>query len=230
MNVMRNYVYVIIFCAILTIAFLLIPFPLKIFSNPSESMLPTLEPGKNILVFKLSFGNKTPQTNSKLYLGSNLERGDIVVFRYPLDESQYYVKRLIGLPGDRISYMGKHLGVNGKKLGLSKGEIFKSSTRNSAVNYKKGCAKLNAKCQVLIETIEQISYTIMIDPEVLNSISGEITVPESKYFVMGDNRDYSSDSRLWGFVSDRNIIGKAIFTGNNDFSLDSISEMLNHLF
>jgi len=166
------------------------------FKIPSGSMLPTLEVGDFILVNKFSYGIRSPIGYSKLIDLGAPKRGDVIVFRYPEDPSIDYIKRVIGLPGDRITYKGHKLYVNGEYI---KTDLVSDYEKDRNFFY-------------LVENLPTISHHILINkggtfiPEV-----EDLSVPADKYFVMGDNRDNSRDSRYWGFVPDSYLKGRAFF-------------------
>lgn len=187
---------------------------LEPFKIPSGSMIPTLLVGDYIFVNKFAYGFKVPFTDmigdapKILIEREGPKRGDVIVFRYPLDESIHYIKRVIGLPGDRIELKQKILYINGNPV---KRDAVTAEDRESLL---KGLdnAKYNIdKLAVSREHVDDHNFTMMIDQsEYMRENFGPITVPDTHYFVMGDNRDYSSDSRYWGFVPYKNIKGQAV--------------------
>jgi signal peptidase I len=199
--------------------FVLRSFLFEPFKIPSGSMIPTLLIGDLILVNKFTYGVRLPVVNTKLTEGTPPQRGDVMVFRYPPKPSLDYIKRVVGVPGDEVAYLNKQLTVNGKpvpKKALP--EFFDEDTMAYFKQFE--------------ETIGQKSYRILNDdsrpafiPGVENfplrqncrySVEGVVCkVPEGHYFMMGDNRDNSLDSRYWGFVPDRNIVGRAFFIWMN---------------
>ena len=195
---------------------------------PSSAMLPTLAVGDFILVSKSSYGIRLPIIDKKIIELGKPQRGDVVVFRYPIDPSIDYVKRVVGLPGDYITYKNKRLSINGKEFGYqlegdyaySKiGErLFLKRYRESMGTYSHDILLFENEPAIRVEALNN-SY-----PDRKNctySADGfSCTVPSGKYFMMGDNRDDSSDSRYWGFVPEQNLIGKVIVIWMNfkDFS------------
>ena len=171
--------------------------------------MPTLLVGDFILVNKFAYGLRAPVWHYRITEGDRPERGDVIVFRFPNDESQDYIKRVIGLPGDHISYYNRRLSVNGKALEIETDRVYEGLGDANGMYNASGCDRANAQCQVYVEHIGDISYTVMTNPSSTYSVNGEIFVPEDHYFVMGDNRDHSNDSRLWGFVPEKNLVGKA---------------------
>ena len=183
------------FFPVLFIVFFLRSFLVEPFQIPSGSMIPTLEVGDFILVNKFAYGVRAPVLNTEIIPIGKPERGDVMVFFPPHQPETYYIKRVIGLPGDHISYNNHVLTINGKVI------------------EEKLVAELPAGAPVLRmvkETIDDKEFTAYkhIHPSRL-SVQGSWKVPESHYFMMGDNRDNSLDSREWGFVSEDAIVGKA---------------------
>lgn len=184
---------------VVAIVLVLRSFVFEPFRIPSGSMIPTLHVGDFILVSKFSYGLRSPVGFWKLVDTGAPQRGDVAVFRFPLDPSKDFIKRVIGLPGDRIAYIDKRLYINGEPVPLEDlGPMrFTYGGRLHVVRH-------------LRETLDGVAHSIIVDPAVPPA-NGEIVVPEGHYFVMGDNRDGSDDSRRWGFVPDRNLVGKALW-------------------
>jgi len=195
------------------------------FQIPSGSMMPTLLVGDFILVQKYSYGIKDPVWRTQLVDVGKPERGDIVVFKYPLDERVDYIKRTIGLPGDKIVYRDKRLYIqpNCKEGETQQGELlcnefnkidFKLINDNEFKQGPMPLARLN-------ENLTTVTHDILINPQAPErkgryyqqpgTPSDEWTVPADNYFMMGDNRDNSQDGRFWGFVPKENLVGKAVF-------------------
>jgi len=183
------------FFPVLLIVFLLRGFVVEPFRIPSGSMLPSLYIGDFILVNKFAYGVRIPVLNKKVIDIAEPERGDVVVFRYPRDPSLDYIKRVVGLPGDHISYYNKVLYVNDKEI-----------TRDFTGPYK-GPGQTNSRQYT--EDLTGVSHDILIMPARPNNLQGEWIVPDNTYFCMGDNRDNSNDSRVWGTVPEANLVGKA---------------------
>lgn len=183
------------------------------FRIPSPSMVPTLYAGDFILVNKFAYGLRLPVTHTKLLDLGGPERGDVVVFRYPEDPSQDYIKRLIGLPGDRIAYRNKRLYVNGELMQ----QLSLGAYRGVGVHHERGPHELKR------EELAEVDHQIVLFKQPGRRGDGlecpfietspaddcEFVVPDKHYFMMGDNRDYSSDSRYWGFVPEQNLVGEA---------------------
>jgi signal peptidase I len=202
------------FFPVILIVFLLRSFLVEPFRIPSGSMIPTLLVGDFILVNKFAYGIRLPIVNKKIVELGAPQRGDVMVFRYPEDPSVDYIKRVIGIPGDKVAYVNKRLSINGKELALQpSGEYLHRRATFS---------------RQFVEAIGDHRHNILVEDDAPASVpfakqypfrsncsynnDGFIcTVPAGHYFVMGDNRDNSADSRVWGFVPDQNIVGKAFF-------------------
>ena len=187
------------FFPILLIVFLLRSFLYEPFRIPSGSLKPTLLVGDFILVNKFDYGVRLPVIHKKIYSTNDIKRGDIIVFRYPANPSVDFIKRVIGLPGDKISYIDKVLYVNGKKIPQ---EFEKTTTDHDPDEASWDVVQKQ-------EDFFGIKHSIYQIPNRASDDLRDIVVPPSMYFAMGDNRDDSADSRYWGFVPDKNIIGKA---------------------
>ena len=180
------------------------------FRIPSGSMMPSLLVGDFILVNKYNYGLRMPVWHFHITEGDRPLRGDVIVFRYPRDETQDYIKRVIGLPGDHISYYNRRLSVNGKEIKVEDAGQYPGLGDLTGQPGASGCDRAGARCQVHYEEIDGIRFTAMTNPDRSMGINGELLVPEGQYFVMGDNRDHSNDSRMWGFVPEENLVGKAV--------------------
>lgn len=175
------------------------------FRIPSSSMMPTLLTGDFIYVNKFAYGLKVPVLHDTIIEVGKPERGDIIVFRYPKDQSVDYIKRVVGIPGDRVYYdpRKKELLINGEKIkqelvGSYQGLMDDPTTKGLMHKYE----LLGDKNHMMFtQNHNYAAPTTHID----------FTVPEGKYFAMGDNRDNSADSRSWGFVPERNLVGRAVF-------------------
>jgi signal peptidase I len=179
-------------------------FVVEPFRIPSGSMMPTLLVGDFILVNKFAYGVRLPVINTKILDAGEPERGDVVVFRYPKNPSVDYIKRVIGLPGDKVAYYNKKLFING--------EPAKQEAQGTFIGTGSGVSMSGAKKR--LERLLGVDHQILID-ESRGTMEGEFTVPEGQYFVMGDNRDNSNDSRYWGFVPEENLVGKAFMIWMN---------------
>ena len=192
------------FFPVVLIVLLLRSFLFEPFRIPSGSMMPTLLVGDFILVNKFSYGMRLPVLNTKIVEFGEPKRGDIVVFRFPKQPTVDYIKRVIGLPGDRIAYFNKKLTVNGQPTGQV------SLGRYQGVG--QGVDMTGA--EQFIEDLTGVEHSILIRHGV-NSVEDVFVVPPGHYFVMGDNRDNSNDSRYWGFVPEGNLVGRAFFIWMN---------------
>lgn len=173
-------------------------FVLEPYRVPSESMMPTLHSGDYIVVQKFRYGLRLPLLNSELISTGLPKRGDVIAFRKPGDEAQHYVKRVVGLPGDRLFYRNKTLRINGEPVSIT----FVDSQTDEG-----GSAQVLA-----VEEIDGVTHRIIHQRSASNEMQEfEKTVPEAHYFVMGDNRDNSQDSRDpdVGLVPYANLVGKA---------------------
>ncbi len=189
------------FLPILIIVIILRSFIAEPFKIPSGSMIPTLLVGDFILVNKYEYGIRLPITKTLIIRTSYPKRGDVIVFRYPKDKNVNFIKRVIGIPGDKITYVNKKLYVNGKKISKS-------------VYIEKDKKHPYERLPIFLEKIDNKKYTIM-DDNFYPEDNFKIEVPENNYFVMGDNRDHSSDSRVWGFVPNDNLVGRAFYIWMN---------------
>jgi signal peptidase I len=207
--------YSVSFFPVILIVFVLRSFLVEPFKIPSSSMVPTLLVGDFILVNKFTYGIRLPVANVKVVDLGSPARGDVMVFRYPEDPSLDYIKRVIGLPGDRVEYRNKRLSINGKPVPIRQVDDYLSKERMQFSRH-------------FVETLNGQEHHILLEEDApaftapsrafpyadncnYNMSGLACTVPPGHYFVMGDNRDNSSDSRVWGFVPDQNIVGKAFF-------------------
>ena len=206
---------------VIVAVFLLRSFLFEPFKIPSGSMMPTLLTGDLILVNKFTYGLRLPVINTKITEGTPLARGDVVVFRYPPKPSLDYIKRVIGIPGDEIAYLNKKLTINGQP---EPKEAVPDYFDEEAMRYlKQYREKLGDKSHLLLNDEARRAglseAEIMQFPQQENcrySVEGVVCkVPAGHYFMMGDNRDNSLDSRYWGFVPDRNVVGRAFFVWMN---------------
>ncbi len=211
------------FFPVILAVLLLRSFLVEPFRIPSGSMMPTLLVGDFILVNKFSYGLRLPVLNTKFVDLGEPEHGDVVVFRYPRNPSIDYIKRIVGLPGDEISYHDKTLFINGKPMSQVPVGIY---TGVGSGARETGAFRLR-------EDLDGVVHDILIHPgtpdlppgcDVLRF--GPVTVPAGHYFAMGDNRDNSNDGRCWGFVPEENLVGKAFAiwmnwdSGRSGFPID----------
>ncbi len=211
---------------VIFVVFILRSFLFEPFKIPSGSMIPTLHVGDLILVNKFHYGVRLPVIHTKIMDNHDPQRGDVMVFRYPPQPTLDYIKRVVGVPGDEVAYLNKQLFVNGQAVNKSPMPEFydRSSMRYS---------------QQFGESLGSKQYNTLNDADRPAFIPGTsdfpfkdqcrytvegvtCTVPDGHYFLMGDNRDNSLDSRYWGFVPERNIVGKAFFVWMNFGDLSRI--------
>ncbi|TDO96355.1 signal peptidase I [Marinomonas balearica] len=202
---------------IIAVIFGLRSFVIEPFQIPSGSMLPTLKIGDFILVNKFEYGVRLPVLNTTIIPTNEPKRGDVVVFKYPNDPSINYIKRLVGLPGDRISYHNKRLMINGKLVDQALLEELPYS-----FNPNKEPVKL------FDENLDGVHHETYNSYRWDKRLEGDWIVPEGHYFMMGDNRDNSSDSRVWGFVPEENLKGRAFYVWMHWSSWFSIPSFKNN--
>jgi signal peptidase I len=207
------------FFPVIALVFFLRSFLYEPFKIPSSSMVPTLVIGDLILVNKYTYGVRLPIINKKIIDINDPQRGDVMVFKYPKDPSLDYIKRVIGVPGDKIVYKNKRLTVNGKEVSY---EPLPDYLDEEHLSYSKQYREHLANAPHRILNDEKApAYVQNPDPFPMRDLCSynlegfSCTVPSGHYFMMGDNRDNSLDSRYWGFVPDENIVGKAFFVWMN---------------
>lgn len=185
--------YAPILLAFFIVVFSFRAFVLDIFNMPAESMYPSIPTGSTVVVSKWGYGNYGAFgiTAVKTKLSKVINRGDVLVFIYPRDPDLNYVKRVVGLPGDSVAYYNKVLYINGK--------VIERTFVESTLEYN-----------IYEEILDESKHFISLINNRTSTLDGEVVVPEKQYFVLGDNRDNSSDSRVWGFVPQENIVGKVV--------------------
>jgi signal peptidase I len=206
--------------------FFLRSFVVEPFKIPSGSMIPTLLVGDLILVNKFTYGLRLPVLNNKITEGAPPQRGDVMVFRYPPKPSLDYIKRVVGVPGDTVAYLNKRLTINGQPVATaSVPEFFDEDAMRYFKQYEE---VFGDKKHRLLNDDDRPAFIAGADnfmgrENCLYSVEGvTCKVPDGHYFMMGDNRDNSLDSRYWGFVPEKNIVGKAFFVWMNFGSLKRI--------
>ena len=223
------------FFPVILVVFFIRSFLAEPFKIPSGSMIPTLQVGDFILVNKFTYGIRLPVVNRKLVQINDPQRGDVMVFRYPENPSLDYIKRVIALPGDTVEYRNKRLRING---------VEQPQQADGDYNYVE--AGLNfVHTERRLETLDGREHTVLVNPErptlrldavaefrgrencVYDDEMVRCKVPEGHYFMLGDNRDNSRDSRYWGFVPDNQIVGKAFFIWMNFSDLKRIGLPIN---
>ena len=204
---------------VILVVFVLRSFLFEPFKIPSGSMIPTLHIGDLILVNKYHYGVRLPVLNHKVTEGNPVQRGDVMVFRYPPKPSLDYIKRVVGLPGDEVAYLNKRLTINGRDVATQAvPEFFDEGTMRYFKQLEEQLG--DVKHRVLNEDDRPAfipgNEDFPFKDQCRFSIEGVVCkVPQGYYFMMGDNRDNSLDSRYWGFVPEENIVGRAFFVWMN---------------
>jgi signal peptidase I len=199
--------------------FVLRSFLFEPFKIPSGSMIPTLRVGDLILVNKFHYGLRLPVFNTKLVANNEPQRGDVMVFRYPPQPSLDYIKRVVGLPGDEVAYLNKTLTVNGQAVPkVAQPDFFDGESMRYARQFRE---TLGSRAYNTLNDEDRPAFIPGASEFPFNdscrySVEGVVCkVPQGHYFLMGDNRDNSLDSRYWGFVPEANIVGRAFFVWMN---------------
>lgn len=192
------------FFPIFLIVLLLRSFLVEPFRIPSGSMIPTLLVGDFILVNKFVYGIRLPVVNRKIIALGAPQSGDVVVFRFPLDPRTPFIKRIVGLPGDVVEYRQKAIFVNGNQVSSSSEGLY-VGPRSAAVH---------TGAKLIREKLGETDHRIIIKSDSVTR-DQKFNVPKGHYFVLGDNRDNSRDSRFWGYVPEENLVGKAFFIWMN---------------
>lgn len=194
------------FFPVILIVLLLRSFVVEPFRIPSNSMMPTLLTGDFILVNKFAYGLRLPVLNTKFIPVGEPRHGDVVVFKYPMDGKTDYIKRVVGVPGDEVFYRDKTIYLNGKPQG--------QAVIGRYTGVASGAVMTGAR--EAMENLDGVEHHTLVrqgmpdlPPGCRELAAGPIKVPPGHYFVMGDNRDNSNDSRCWGFVPEENLVGKA---------------------
>lgn len=204
------------FWPVLAVVLVVRSFLVEPFNIPSESMVPTLQTGDFILVNKYDYGVRLPIANTKIIDSGEPKRGEVAVFRYPENPSINYIKRVIGLPGDHIIYDHGHLTINGEliskkalpDLGNPEYEQFYQENMGTHEHIIRELTGANTAAQAPFINSNANENGIYAKT---NGQHWEVTVPAGQYFMMGDNRDQSADSRFWGFVPEGNLSGRAFY-------------------
>lgn len=187
------------FFPVLLFVLVLRSFIFEPFRVPTGSLEPTVNKGDFILSNKFVYGLRMPVWGTKIWVNGLPKNGDIAIFRTPVDQKTWMVKRVIGIPGDKIDYVDKKLSVNGTPADYT--FIKKTEDTNDGIN--------KWEVKELEEKLFGKTHKIFVRDTDFNQ-DFHITVPEGSYFMMGDNRDNSDDSRYWGFVPEYNLEGKAV--------------------
>lgn len=193
------------FFPVVLIVLILRSFIVEPFRIPSNSMMPTLLTGDFILVNKFTYGLRLPVLFNKLVELNEPDRGDIVVFRFPQDPTVDYIKRVIGLPGDKVQYRNKQVYINGKLMP----QVAIGSYQGV------GSGQVMTGAEHMTENLGSVDHEMLVRTNYPSLKDGLYTVPEGMYFVMGDNRDNSNDSRYWGYVPESNLVGRAFMIWMN---------------
>jgi signal peptidase I len=223
------------FFPVILVVFFIRSFLIEPFKIPSGSMIPTLQVGDFILVNKFTYGVRLPIINQKIIPINDPQRGDVMVFRYPENPTLDYIKRVVGLPGDTVEYRGKRLWING---------VEQAQAADGEYNYVESGLNF-VHTEKRVETLGVRKHAVLINPEMPTLHLGAVAefsgrenctydndmvrckVPEGQYFMMGDNRDNSRDSRYWGFVPDNQIVGKAFLIWMNFSDLKRVGTSIN---
>lgn len=218
------------FFPVILIVFCIRSFLVEPFKIPSGSMIPTLHVGDFILVNKFTYGIRLPVIDRKILQINDPQRGDVMVFHYPEDPSVDYIKRVVGVPGDIVEYRDKHLTING---------VAQVQQADGDYNYVESGLNF-VHTERRIEMLGTRRHALLVNPDMPNVHLGSVAeypgrenctydeeavrckIPAGNYFMMGDNRDNSRDSRYWGFVPDKEIVGKAFFVWMNFSDLKRI--------
>ena len=204
------------FFPVIVIVLIVRSFLAEPFRIPSSSMMPNLQDGDFILVNKFTYGLRLPVLDTKIVEMGLPERGDVVVFHYPVNPRENYIKRVVGLPGDQVEYRNKTIFINGEPQAQER------IGRYLGV----GAGREMDGADHLRESLGERQHEILMRPNQLGRQGeGRWVVPEGHYFVMGDNRDNSADSRVWGFVPEQNLVGRAFLIWfNSDFEFGRIGQ------
>ncbi len=204
---------------VIVVVFVLRSFLFEPFKIPSGSMIPTLMIGDLILVNKFHYGVRLPVVNTKVIANNEPQRGDVMVFRYPPQPSLDYIKRVVGVPGDEVAYLNKKLTVNGQPVPkTAQPDFFDADTMRYGKQFQE---QQNGKTYNTLNDNDRPAFVqgasdFPFRDHCRYSVEGVVCkVPPGHYFMMGDNRDNSLDSRYWGFVPEANIVGKAFFVWMN---------------
>ena len=214
---------------VIAVVFVLRSFLFEPFKIPSGSMIPTLLVGDLILVNKFHYGVRLPVINLKITDGNPVQRGDVMVFRYPPKPSLDYIKRVVGVPGDEVAYLNKQLTINGVAIDKTpRADFFDEDSLRYIKQYEEKLPlghqpneNKGARVHNLLNDSDRPAFIAGADDFAFKencryTVEGvTCKVPEGHYFMMGDNRDNSLDSRYWGFVPEKNIVGKAFFVWMN---------------
>ncbi len=223
------------FFPVILIVFVLRSFLVEPFKIPSGSMIPTLLIGDFILVNKYTYGIRLPVANVKVFDIGSPQRGDVMVFRYPENPSIDFIKRVVAVPGDRITYRAKRLEINGTAVEMTPvGDYSYVEGGLSFISAKRLSESVNGRTHDILVMPDRPSLQMagvrrfpLRDNCEYNDQSFTCTVPPGHYFTMGDNRDASDDSRYWGFVPEANIVGRAFMVWWNFDAMSRIGTRIH---
>jgi signal peptidase I len=221
---------------VIAVVFVLRSFLFEPFKIPSGSMIPTLWVGDLILVNKFHYGVRLPVLNLKVTDGNAVQRGDVMVFRYPPKPSLDYIKRVVGVPGDEVAYLNKQLTINGQPVSQKTlPDFFEEDSLRYIKQFEENLPlgsqaseMTGVRTHRFLNDIDRPAFVPGADDFAFKenchyTVEGvTCKVPAGHYFMMGDNRDNSLDSRYWGFVPDKNVVGKAFFVWMNFGNLKRI--------
>jgi signal peptidase I len=185
------------------VALFIMQFVVEAFKIPSGSMIPTLTIGDHLLVNKFIYGPRIPFTNTRIFSWKEAKRGEIIVFRYPENEDKNFIKRVVGLPGDKIEIKKGKLFINDQMVPVTELGFYENKDQGDGSPYY-------SKPRLLEEQLGEVRHHILYLRDQSEYNFGPRLVPVDSVFVMGDNRDNSQDSRVWGFVHNTKILGRAL--------------------
>jgi signal peptidase I len=199
-SVFKEYIEPFLIAAV--VALFIRQFVVEAFKIPSGSMIPTLTIGDHLLVNKFVYGPRIPFTDARIFRGTEPKRGDIIVFKYPNDESKNFIKRVVGLPGDKIEIVKGRLLINDQPVPQKEIGFYDDADRTAGLSF--------SRPRLLDEQLGGVKHHILYMYDQAEKNFGPQLVPKDSVFVMGDNRDNSQDSRVWGFVRFEKILGRAL--------------------
>ncbi len=177
-------------------------FVVEAFKIPSGSMIPTLTIGDHLLVNKFIYGPRIPFTDTRLFTGKEPKRGEIIVFKYPENETKNFIKRVVGLPGDKLEIKDGKLFINEQAVPVTELGVYEGGDEGAGSPYF-------PKPRMLEERLGNVTHRMLYLRDQSGYNFGPVLVPKDSVFVMGDNRDNSQDSRVWGWVNYSKILGRA---------------------
>ena len=178
-------------------------FVVEAFKIPSGSMIPTLRIGDHLLVNKFVYGPRIPFTDLRIFTWKEPKRGEIIVFRYPEDETKNFIKRVVGVPGDKVQIIRGRLMINDTPVSIVELNVPEEEQRDAGYS-------LYGRTRQYEEDLGGVKHRIQYQWGLADKDYGPLLVPKDSVFVMGDHRDNSQDSRVWGFVKFNKILGRAL--------------------